>query len=378
MTFSRTSLRHLARRTATFPKSQAPRSRTPLFPQRVYSSSASSTSSPVDINALRDSMLARPEQLHYDVLSPMPSQLLNIALSDYLPASALPSPLYQHPPWTPPPTSSKAPSRHTLPEAYHLVHFPLQLPPSGLCPDGTDPYHLPAAPFERRMWAGGSMLFNTPFRMDKKHVLCRERIEDVQVKGKPGEEKIFVHVLRRYGVDGFEVGGVDEYVTERRTLVFMPPVETKGVASNGKAAGTARIVKTQHTPSFTHTLTPTPTLLAQYSALTYNAHQIHINPQYCREVEGHRDLLVHGPLSLTLMLCVLRSRLGGGERIKSVDYRHLAPLYVGEPLTVCVRPSDVDGGVGEGRRRQGSDGKWDVWVEDKDGSLSVKGSALVG
>lgn len=121
-------------------------------------------------------------------------------------------------------------------------------------------------------------------------------------------------------------------------------------------------------PSYKHTFTPTPTLLFNYSALTYNAHQIHLNPQYCQEIEGHRNLLVHGPLSLTLMLCVLRSQLGKGEQIQSIDYRNLAPLYVGEPLTVCVRPHSKQTDEGN---------KWDVWVENHDGGLSVKGTVVV-
>lgn len=116
-------------------------------------------------------------------------------------------------------------------------------------------------------------------------------------------------------------------------------------------------------------MTPTPTLLFNYSALTYNAHQIHLNPQYCQEVEGHRNLLVHGPLSLTLMLAVLRSQLKAQERIRSIDYRNIAPLYVGEPLSICMRPQKDDAGQEQ---------KWDVWIENNEGGLSVKGTVVVG
>lgn len=129
-----------------------------------------------------------------------------------------------------------------------------------------------------------------------------------------------------------------------------------------------------HPPIFSHTITPTRTLLSQYSALSYNAHQIHLNPEYCREVEGHRDLLVHGPLIFTLMLSVLRSQLRKGQTIAAVEYRNLAPLYVGEPLTVCVRQIPgraVDGA--ESERLQ-----WDVWVEDKNGGLSVRATVKGG
>lgn len=122
-------------------------------------------------------------------------------------------------------------------------------------------------------------------------------------------------------------------------------------------------------PTFKHTFTPTPTLLFNYSALTYNAHQIHLNPQYCREIEGHRDLLVHGPLSLTLMLSVLRSKLSTNERIRSIDYRNLAPLYVNEPLSICLRQQQAGTSAEQSR--------WDVWVENSQGGLSVKGTVIV-
>lgn len=91
-------------------------------------------------------------------------------------------------------------------------------------------------------------------------------------------------------------------------------------------------------------------------------------------MEGHRNLLVHGPLSLTLMLCVLRSQLDASrDRIRSIDYRNLAPLYVGEPLTVCVRPMTSTTGESKDGER-----KWDVWVENNDGGLSVRGTVVVG
>lgn len=157
-------------------------------------------------------------------------------------------------------------------------------------------------------------------------------------------------------------------------------------------------------PDYSVTLTPTPTLLFHYSALTYNAHRIHLDRTYCREVDGHRDLLVHGPLTVTLMLSVLQSRLAQGgeydEFADSIDYRHLAPLYVEEPLRICVarqqpRNTGREGSSsrGNGRRDETAEGKggekpaddgdglevernkWDIWVENHHGGLCVKGTA---
>merc|ERR1711964_810542 len=70
-----------------------------------------------------------------------------------------------------------------------------------------------------------------------------------------------------------------------------------------------RVVKPIHTPDFSVSLTPNAGLLFRFSALSFNAHRIHLDPHYTREVEGHRHLLVHGPLTLVLMLSVLRSQI---------------------------------------------------------------------
>lgn len=105
-------------------------------------------------------------------------------------------------------------------------------------------------------------------------------------------------------------------------------------------------------------LVPTATHLFHFSALTFNAHSIHLDRVYARSTDGHRDLLVHGPLTLALML----ESLGGG--VGSISYRNYAPLYVGDELSVCVR-------------RSAGDGSCDVWVEGPDGGLAVKGTAVM-
>jgi acyl dehydratase len=46
---------------------------------------------------------------------------------------------------------------------------------------------------------------------------------------------------------------------------------------------------------------PTSTQLFRYSALTFNGHRIHYDLDYCRNVEGYDHLVVHGPLSATLL-----------------------------------------------------------------------------
>jgi 3-methylfumaryl-CoA hydratase len=46
-------------------------------------------------------------------------------------------------------------------------------------------------------------------------------------------------------------------------------------------------------------------LLFQYSAATYNTHRIHYDHPYATTVEGYPGLLVHGPLTATLLMNLL-------------------------------------------------------------------------
>lgn len=127
--------------------------------------------------------------------------------------------------------------------------------------------------------------------------------------------------------------------------------------------------KAIHQPDASFTFVPDAHLLFHFSALTFNAHAIHIDPQYAREREGHRGILMHGPLSLVLMLTLLKSKLRHPWRLRNLDYKNLAPLYAGEQVRVCLRLSH-----GEGDE---STQKWNVWVEGPEGGLAVRGTATV-
>jgi len=152
-------------------------------------------------------------------------------------------------------------------------------------------------------------------------------------------------------------------MVEKRNLVFMK--QKSAAAAKEDAARPGKILKPPHEPDFSVSLTPSQSLLFRFSALTFNAHAIHLDPQYCREVEGHRNLLVHGPLSLVLMLSVLRSQLKKGELVKSFNYRNLAPLYANEEMSIALR------------KDRSKAEKYDVWIEGSGGGYAVKGSAII-
>ena len=52
-----------------------------------------------------------------------------------------------------------------IPQGHHLVYFPPPVPDRSLLPDGTDSLHSPGAPFIKRLWGGGSLVFNQEERL---------------------------------------------------------------------------------------------------------------------------------------------------------------------------------------------------------------------
>ena len=121
-------------------------------------------------------------------------------------------------------------------------------------------------------------------------------------------------------------------------------------------------IAAQNAPDFSHTITPTANLLFRYSALTMNAHAIHLDPHYCRTKEGHRNLLFHGPLSFTFMSALVGQQKDKVKKLVSVEYRNLAPLYCWEPIKFCGREIEPN--------------KYEIWAETPEGGIAVKGTAV--
>ncbi|KAG8165722.1 hypothetical protein KVR01_004274 [Diaporthe batatas] len=361
---------------------------------------------------LRYELLSRPPKCYYDYLTPTSSHLLSVTLADQL----LPAQQHDLPPGAgdgrpyPPPRSSDldhwslpkvhrnhgAEPAHPLPQGHHLVYFPPTHPSSALLPDGTDADHWPGPPFTRRLWAGGSLSFaqgwESRLLLDKRRAACVERVEDVRLHWArsgateqgggeavgdhhPVGDKVFVDVVRRYGPVGADEDAVDTpevvrriegapAVVERRTLVFLTGRADEGASSRGRSRSAKP--KLYQDPEHVISFTATPPVLFRFSALSFNAHAIHLDPGHCRTAEGYDKPLVHGPLLLVLMLSALRTAAIAEGRSPlapgGLEYMNLQPVFVGERMRVCVRPGKT---------------KWHVWVEGEDERLCVKGSAQV-
>ena len=74
--------------------------------------------------------------------------------------------------------------------------------------------------------------------------------------------------------------------------------------------------------------------LFKYSSLTNNSHRIHYDLNYTREVEGHKGLLVHGPLIATTVLNEINNLIK--KKITSFKFSVMTPILVNEKFTLKI------------------------------------------
>lgn len=88
-----------------------------------------------------------------------------------------------------------------------------------------------------------------------------------------------------------------------------------------------------------------PVALFRFSALTFNAHMIHYNDPWTRGVEGHPNIVVHGPLNLINMLDYWRDQHQTAVSLTGITYRATAPIYAGQAYVIRATEKELlDGG----------------------------------
>ncbi|RFC71285.1 MaoC family dehydratase N-terminal domain-containing protein [Streptomyces sp. AcE210] len=222
-----------------------------------------------------------------------------------------------------------------LPPLWHWLHF-LEWPAQRELGADGHPAHghfLPPLPDRRRMFAGGRAEFTAPLRAG---VPARRTSSLAKVEIKRGRtgEMAFVTVRHEIAQEG------ETRVTEEQDLVYR-------VGEDERRSGGFDLDLGEAEPSdadWQLTLRPSPTLLFRYSALTANAHRIHYDEPYVRDVEGYPGLVVHGPLLVQLMLELVR-REAPEREIHTLSYRLRKPVFAGEQVCALGDVAD-DGGSG--------------------------------
>jgi 3-methylfumaryl-CoA hydratase len=232
-----------------------------------------------------------------------------------------------------------------LPPLWHWLYFLPRAAQSALNVDGHPRLggFMPPVPLPRRMWAGGRLRWQAPVRLGD---VLQRRSTIQSVAHKPGRSGDLVFVTVRHETDS----GSGVVLTEEQDIVYRAsPVPGEPLPQPQAAPREA---------AWTRSVTPDPTLLFRFSALTFNAHRIHYDRPYATETEGYEGLIVHGPL-LALLLAELARHERPQARVNRFEFRAVRPTTDLHPFRLCGEPT----ADGLGAR---------LWAQDHEGWLTMQ------
>jgi 3-methylfumaryl-CoA hydratase len=220
-----------------------------------------------------------------------------------------------------------------LPLLWHWIYLLDRPAQADLGPDG-HPVRgtLPAPPGRgrRRMWAGGRVSSSGPLRCGAPATKRSSVLSVTEKQGRTGH-LTFVTVGHQITQDGQLV------VDERQDIVYRDAVAaTEPGAGSREPADEGAVVPVVPAGDGEWEIETSPTLLFRFSALTYNAHRIHYDRDFTRDVEGYPGLLTHGPLQALAMAEAARARGVTGDA--TFEYRLLSPLFDFQGLVVAAVP----------------------------------------
>jgi 3-methylfumaryl-CoA hydratase len=239
-------------------------------------------------------------------------------------------------------------SQGEVPPLGHWLYFLPDARQRDLGPDGHPARggFLPPVELPRRMWAGSRIAFHHPVPLGAA-LDRRSTLASVERKSGRSGELVFVSVEHEIASGGRTL------ITDRHDIVFRGAASAPAAASAKTAPPAA---------DFSRTVEPDPVLLFRYSALTFNGHRIHYDRDWCRDAEGYPGLVVHGPLTATL-LADLFLRRHPGARVAGFSFRGRSPLFDGRPFALCGR--DRPGGA-------------ELWALGPDGEVAMTAELEAG
>ena len=233
-----------------------------------------------------------------------------------------------------------------LPPGWHILYFLPRFGPTQLRPDGApgDSGVVPKMPLPRRMFAGERQRHHRPLRVGEA-VRRETELADISLKSGATGTLVFATVLSRvFGADGLAV-------EEERRTVFREEIKA------GEKNQAPRRDPAPADVPWRRTITAEPILLFRFSALTFNSHRIHYDRPWAMDVEGYPGLVVHGPLTTTLLIDFARDS-NPGRTIRGYTTQARAPLFDTAPFELRGRPT----GDGKGA---------ELWAVTPEGTIAM-------
>lgn len=231
----------------------------------------------------------------------------------------------------------------TLPPLWHWIYFAEPVPTRETGRDGHAALggFMPTISLPRRMWAGGRLTFGAPLRFG---ATARKTSTIAAIDHKTGRSGPMVFVTVRHIVES--EGRV--CLTEEHDVVYLEPRQRDAAPPTPPAPPQGA--------EMNRTISPSAVWLFRYSALTFNGHRIHYDVDFCRDVEGYPDLVVHGPLQATL-LAGLAEQVADGNPLASFDFRAVSPVFADKAFSIAAK-ADAETGT--------------AWVMNPDGALAMR------
>ena len=247
----------------------------------------------------------------------------------------------------PAPASDKTAS---LPPGWHWAFFPDITPLSGIGRDGHQALgeFLPPVPLPRRMWASGNLKINRPLGIGETVDKTSTILSVEEKQGRTGH-LVFVRVGHEFS------GNRGGSMQEEHQIVYREAPDPDAVPPPPMLP--------PHEPDRSVSLTASAVQLFRYSAITFNSHRIHYDVDFCRDEEGYDGLIIHGPLTATLLMELACSQ-APGRLLKSFSFRALSPLTHVHQFSLHVFET--------------AEKHYSVWACNQRGELAMTGEAELG
>lgn len=229
-----------------------------------------------------------------------------------------------------------------LPSHWFSMFFPDIVRQSQLGPDGhaNKGVVLPPIPLPRRMGAGRKVRVAGHLVAGQPATRTTEVTAIEPKHGRSGTTCLLT--LRQTFETGGEVVAIEDFDALYREAV--PPGQKSTMSPPQPVPAGA---------AWTHTTVLTNALVFRYSAITWNAHRIHYDADYCRSEEGYPAVVHNGGLTMQLMLDHALGHVPG--TLTGFSARLIRPFWAGDPLHVSGHAA--------------KDGRLACWAYDKDGAL---------
>ncbi len=215
-----------------------------------------------------------------------------------------------------------------LPYLWHWIYFLPMAPMSQMGPDGHPRRggFLPPLPLERRMWAGGRLVFHGELRVGD---ALEKRSEILKVSLKEGKNGKVAFVTVKHEVSpprGLAVEEEQDIAYVEMPKEFVPP----------------KPIPLPENLDWQEPCPIDPVKLFRFSAVTFNAHRIHYDFRYATQVEKYPGLVIHGPLQAMLLMRAANLR-NPGRRVARFSFRAVRPVFDCDALFLSSRLKDGGG-----------------------------------